>query len=270
MVKGATTYRIVSDHLGSPRLVIDTATGAIAQRMDYDAFGNVLVDTQPGFQPFGFAGGLYDPDTKLVRFGARDYDPEVGRWTAKDPIRFAGGDANLYGYVVGNPVNLVDPNGQVIIVPVAIVAAVLIGEFAGIGTYWAFSENPTSRGFLGSALGGAVGGAVAGAATLVAEGGTAAALAFGQLSGLASVVVSAGVSGEGTTAGAALGSVVFGIGGNVLGGAARGLSALGAAVSATGESVRRLMEQLLQSEHLRNKNVLPTQPIQSGTFCPNI
>jgi len=44
MVKGATTYRIVSDHLGSPRLVIDTATGAIARRMDYDAFGNVLSD----------------------------------------------------------------------------------------------------------------------------------------------------------------------------------------------------------------------------------
>jgi len=111
MVKGATTYRIVSDHLGSPRLVIDTATGAIAQRMDYDAFGNVLVDTQPGFQPFGFAGGLYDPDTKLVRFGARDYDPEVGRWTAKDPIRFAGGDANLYGYALGDSVNWLDPIG---------------------------------------------------------------------------------------------------------------------------------------------------------------
>jgi uncharacterized protein RhaS with RHS repeats len=46
-----------------------------------------------------------------VRFGARDYDPEVGRWTAKDPIGFSGGDTNLYGYVVGDPVNLVDPSG---------------------------------------------------------------------------------------------------------------------------------------------------------------
>jgi len=111
MVQAGVTYRIVSDHLGSPRLVIDTTTGAVAQRMDYDAFGNVLVDTNPGFQPFGFAGGIYDPDTKLVRFGARDYDPEVGRWTAKDPIRFAGGDANLYGYVVGDPVNAGDSLG---------------------------------------------------------------------------------------------------------------------------------------------------------------
>jgi len=111
LVKGGATYRIVTDHLGSPRLVVDTATGAIAQRMDYDAWGNVLADSNPGFQPFGFAGGLYDRDTKLVRFGARDYDPEVGRWTAKDPIRFGGGDANLYGYVVGDPVDLADATG---------------------------------------------------------------------------------------------------------------------------------------------------------------
>jgi RHS repeat-associated protein len=79
--------------------------------MDYDAFGNVLSDTNPGFQPFGFAGGIYDPDTKLVRFGARDYDPDVGRWTAKDPIKFNGGDANLYGYVLGDPVGFTDPIG---------------------------------------------------------------------------------------------------------------------------------------------------------------
>jgi RHS repeat-associated protein len=88
--------------------VVDVATGAITQRIDYDEFGNVVQDTNPGFQPFGFAGGLYDRDTKLVRLGARDYDAVTGRWTTKDPIRFSGGDANLYGYVMGDPVNHVD------------------------------------------------------------------------------------------------------------------------------------------------------------------
>ncbi len=111
LVKNGVTYRIVSDHLGSVRMVIDAATGAVAQRMDYDAFGNVVADTNPGFQPFGFAGGLYDRDTGLVRFGARDYDPEIGRWTAKDPIGFAGRDSNLYAYVGGNPITLIDPLG---------------------------------------------------------------------------------------------------------------------------------------------------------------
>ena len=46
-----------------------------------------------------------------MRFGVRDYDAEVGRWTAVDPILFAGGDTNLYGYVLNDPVNLFDPNG---------------------------------------------------------------------------------------------------------------------------------------------------------------
>jgi uncharacterized protein RhaS with RHS repeats len=72
MVKGGVTYRILSDHLGSVRLVVDTSTGAVAQRIDYDEFGRVLLDTNPGFQPFGFAGGVDDRDAGLVRFGARD------------------------------------------------------------------------------------------------------------------------------------------------------------------------------------------------------
>ena len=111
MIKGGVTYRIIADHLGSPRLVVNAATGQIVQRIDYDAFGNVVSDTNPGFQPFGFAGGLYDRDTKLVRFGARDYDAETGRWTAKDPILFGGGQPNLYTYVGNDPINRIDMDG---------------------------------------------------------------------------------------------------------------------------------------------------------------
>jgi RHS repeat-associated protein len=115
MIKGGVTYRIISDHSGSPRLVVDVSTGAIAQHIDYDEFGVVLTDTNPGFQPFGFAGGLYDKDTGLVRFGSRDYDAQTGRWTAKDPILFAGGDTNLYGYVLNDPTNFHDPDGHVLL-----------------------------------------------------------------------------------------------------------------------------------------------------------
>ena len=54
---------------------------------------------------------MHDRDTGLVRFGYRDYDPDIGRWTAKDPILFAGGDTDLFGYCLNDPVNGVDPNG---------------------------------------------------------------------------------------------------------------------------------------------------------------
>ena len=97
MIKGGVTYRIVSDPLGSPVEVINTATGAVVEQISYDAWGSITSDTNPGFQPFGFAGGLYDADTGLVHFGARDYDPVIGRWTTRDPLGFAGGDTNLYG-----------------------------------------------------------------------------------------------------------------------------------------------------------------------------
>ncbi len=91
--------------------MVNSQTGEVKQEIDYDAWGNVLSDTNPGFQPFGFAGGLYDKDTGLVRFGARDYDPQIGRWTAKDPIGFEGGDSNVYGYVNNDPINYFDPTG---------------------------------------------------------------------------------------------------------------------------------------------------------------
>lgn len=111
MVRNGTTYRIVSDHLGSVRAVVDVQTGATVQRLEYDDFGAVLTDTNPGFQPFGFAGGMYDHATGLVRFGARDYDGFTGRWTARDPALYGGGQANLYAYVSNDPINATDPTG---------------------------------------------------------------------------------------------------------------------------------------------------------------
>lgn len=112
MIRGGNTYRIIKDHLGSPRLVVSTATGAIAQRMDYDEHGYVLIDTNPGFQPFGFAGGGYDRDSGLVRFGARDYEAGSGRWMAKDLILFEGRDTGLYSYAFSNPILYKDSEGR--------------------------------------------------------------------------------------------------------------------------------------------------------------
>lgn len=111
MIRDGRTYRIISDHLGSPRLVVDVANGAVVQRVDYDVWGKIEQDTNPGFQPFGFAGGIYDRHTEFERFGARDYDPGTGRWTVKDPILFHGDDTNLYGYSFNDPINFIDSVG---------------------------------------------------------------------------------------------------------------------------------------------------------------
>ena len=105
------TYYLHYDQVGTLRAVTDKNHNIIKE-ITYDTFGNILNDTNPNFKiPFGFAGGLQDSDTGLVHFGYREYDPQIGKWTAKDPIDFSGGDSNLYGYVLEDPVNLVDPEG---------------------------------------------------------------------------------------------------------------------------------------------------------------
>ena len=110
--KGGRTYRLLHDHLGSPLFVVATQTGEVVQEVQYDAWGNITYDSNPGFQPFGFAGGLYDTHTKLLRFGARDYDPQVGRWTAKDPLGAASSQGQVYLYAMASPGNISDPSGK--------------------------------------------------------------------------------------------------------------------------------------------------------------
>ncbi len=118
MVTLGGTYRILSDHLGSPRAVVDVSSGNLLEMINFDEFGNetdTVAGTLPsGYVriPFGFAGGLYDLDTGLVRFGARDYDAIVGRWTSKDPVLFAGGSLSVYAYAYADPVDYVDLTGR--------------------------------------------------------------------------------------------------------------------------------------------------------------
>jgi len=69
VVKSSVLYYMVYDQIGSLKLIADSA-GNVVKRLEYNTFGNIISDSNPGFAvPFGFAGGLYDRDTKLVKFG---------------------------------------------------------------------------------------------------------------------------------------------------------------------------------------------------------
>ncbi|MBN2250075.1 MAG: hypothetical protein JW682_07030, partial [Campylobacterales bacterium] len=169
MTSNGQKYYLHYDQVGSLRAVSDT-NGQIIKEITYDTFGNIISDSNPDFNvPFGFAGGLYDRDTKLTRFGYRDYDATTGKWTAKDPIEFEGGDSNLYGYVLGDPVNLVDPDGEI---PWPVVGGIAGGLVGGFGSWW------NGGNWNGSFWRGAAAGAIAGSGALwlAGKGGLAAEL----------------------------------------------------------------------------------------------
>ncbi len=111
MVKDGRIYALAFDQVGTLKAVADDR-GHLVRVIDRDSFGNVVADSNPNFSlPFGFAGGLEDEHTGLVRFGFRDYDPDTGRFTARDPLGYAAGDPDLYGYCLDDPINSNDPLG---------------------------------------------------------------------------------------------------------------------------------------------------------------
>jgi RHS repeat-associated protein len=110
-------YYFLYDGLGSVVGVMD-ANGSVGKNYSYDAFGNT---TQSGPSPINsnlrFASGYHEPAPhNLYQFGARSYDPAIGRWTQMDAVpgsNWQPSTLDAYVYVGNNPVNFVDPTGTI-------------------------------------------------------------------------------------------------------------------------------------------------------------
>lgn len=110
---GTTSY-YHGDQLGSTRGLTNSSQTVTASR-ERDAWGNVVFSSGTLAGPFGFVGGQgyqQDPDSGLMLLGARYYDPSVGRFLSRDPIRFRGGDPCLYRYCQNRPTTSCDPAGE--------------------------------------------------------------------------------------------------------------------------------------------------------------
>ncbi len=107
----ATPYFYHQDGLGS--VVALTVPTGIFQTQLFDAWGSRV--TSGGAIPqYGYTGR--EPDENgLIYYRARHYDPTIGRFLQRDPIGFEGG-LNMYAYVSNNPVNKIDPSGNVDII----------------------------------------------------------------------------------------------------------------------------------------------------------
>ncbi|SDL49013.1 RHS repeat-associated core domain-containing protein [Maridesulfovibrio ferrireducens] len=105
------TFYFATDQVGSIFMVADER-GNEVKRIIYDSFGNLLFDSNEKFDTcVGFSAGLIDKDTGLIHFGYREYDPAIGRFITPDPIGFAGGDVDVYGFCLDDPINFVDRTG---------------------------------------------------------------------------------------------------------------------------------------------------------------
>lgn len=133
----ASTYQFVeTDHLGTPRAVVHPTENNIVWRWNITntAFGEHAATNNPDADAVTYTfnlrypGQYYDAESTLHYNYFRDYEPGTGRYVQSDPIGQAGG-LSTFEYVLGNPLQLVDPAGQ-----------------EGVG-YWTFAPGTRERAY---------------------------------------------------------------------------------------------------------------------------
>ena len=235
-VEASNVYYYHQDHLGSSNVITDK-TGAQVALYEYSPYGETSKSSGSFSTEIRYTGQRLDSSTSLYYYGARYYDPELGRFIQPDTIvssPFNPQDLNRYSYCRNNPINYIDPTGHFI----WFIAAVIVGMIMG-GVAAAMSGQSVGMGILMGGLGGALvacggmgtaalwgpawsfvgaaaGGAVSGAANAAVFGGN---IGIGALTG----ALGAGVgSGVGYGAGQAFGSFWGAMAGGASGGAIAG------------------------------------------------
>lgn len=232
---GAKVRWFVGDHLGSTSVVLDE-TSAIKEKITYTPWGEVKSYDKFGagaeVARFYFTGKKLDDETGLYYFGARYYNPKLGRFLTADTIvqsPYNPQTLNRYTYCNNNPVNLVDPTGHswfkkvfgggsgFVASAIGAVLAVAITVMTG-GAGGVFMASLGWSSFWAGVGAGALGGAVGGAVTGGLLGGTQGALQ-GAMMGAAFGAVGGGVGAWGQMAGTA-GQIGRGVGYAMLAGSA--------------------------------------------------
>jgi RHS repeat-associated protein len=139
----STTY-LHPDHLGGTNVTTD-ADGEVTQTLDYYPYGSPRIATGSFSEQRRFIGEEYDPDTEFSYLNARYYQGSRGQFMSQDPVFRGSGSGgqdkrskqqlgallsdpqllNAYSYSRNNPLNLSDPSGELLIVPVVLALAMI-------------------------------------------------------------------------------------------------------------------------------------------------
>jgi RHS repeat-associated protein len=116
-IREYTSYYVVSDHLGSPRVAVQDDGTTVAWQ-DYYPFGMTMpgrsYDASAPADQSGFTGYQFEEEggLDLYHAEARNYDPVIGRFTSRDPLAQHFPSWTPYHYVHNNPISLTDPTGM--------------------------------------------------------------------------------------------------------------------------------------------------------------
>ncbi len=223
-------YYFHSDHIGSSNVITDS-TGHQVACYEYKPYGETSKANGSFSTDIRFTGQRLDNSTSFYFYGARYYDPELGRFIQPDTIVQAPSDPqsfNRYSYCRNNPINYVDPTGHKNIFArfwdwltgsIGNIVGVIVGAAVAIvsGNLWlgfqAYSItssviNSAVSGNWGGLAGGIVGGFIGGAFGKIA--GVAGGALFADVNtfaaGFATGAIEFGTSGFGTGFGYSLGS----------------------------------------------------------------
>lgn len=113
---GEKIYYYHKDHLGSSSIIAN-GNGEVTQRIEYLPYGEVFLEQNNTNwnTPYKFSGKELDEETGLYYYGARYYDPRLSLWLGTDPMQGKYPGISTYAYCMGNPMNIVDPDGRLMI-----------------------------------------------------------------------------------------------------------------------------------------------------------
>ncbi|QKX18569.1 RHS repeat-associated core domain-containing protein [Microbulbifer sp. YPW1] len=123
-VASGEVYYYQNDHLGTPQRMVDKS-GAVVWEARYEAFGEITILIEAVGNALRLPGQYFDAESGFNQNYFRDYDPNIGRYIERDPMGQAGG-FNEYWYASAAPAQFADPTGEIVWVPIVVIAARVI------------------------------------------------------------------------------------------------------------------------------------------------
>ena len=217
MKTGPNVYYYHTDHIGSSNVMTNTS-GTKVEDIYYLPYGKTHSDSGTLNVKHKFTGQELDDESGLYYYGARYYDPEIGRFISPDSIvpDFSNPQSlNRYSYALNNPVIIRDADGHD---PILAAALVIVSVSAAIGAINAGiqTEWNTAAMLKGAAIG-AVSAAVGFGAGLAISTVVQSTVIIGMVGGAAAGATSSALSGGNVLQGMAIGAIGGAVGGGIAG-----------------------------------------------------